>query len=968
LVVNHWKEANMTPERWRRIEDLYRAAMGRVSEERAMFLEDACGEDEGLRRSVESLLEHNEKSGPTLNEPTDQLAAEALDTRVGAHVPGSMVGRYRILGRLGAGGMGEVYRARDTRLHRDVALKFLAPDQLADAEYRRRFLKEARAASALNHPNIVTFYDLLFEDGQDVLVLEYVAGRSLNRMISAKSLDFREAIEIAIAIADALAAAHQAGIVHRDVKPANVIVTLNKSVKLLDFGLAKVTARVDAEGTRTASLHTREGKVIGTAAYMSPEQAEGRNLDQRSDIFSFGVLLYEMLTGRTPFLRDTVTATLAAVLRDEPEAPESVPASIADIISRCMRKDPARRAQSMADIKVALEEARSDRSPSSATSQAIRAGRPFRRRWLAVAMAALTFTLALWLALEWRKPTGEVRAARLRVNPPPGKEFTLGGTGGGAISPDGRMVAFVAGPVQSRTLWIRPLDAVSAREVPESTGALFPFWGPNGKSVAFFTADGEMKRADVSGGRSVLICDKLGGGRGGTWNAAGNIVFGSVFNGPLQRVAASGGAPQPLTTLDPAREELLHAWPQFLPDGRRFLFFVNSFKPEFRGIYIGSLDRPQEKTLVMPSPWNALYARPNGNRPASLLWVRGGNLVAQPFDLREARLTGDAVPVAEAIATAPDLNMAYFSVADEGTVIYQAENTSRRFQLQWFSRDGKELSAVGEPDLYRGIRISPDGARAAYIRDDGSGHSDIWLIEFARGVRTRLTFNGAGHFVWSPDGRWMVYGARPRVPGAFQASFFLISLTGAAREELLLHSPESAFATDWSPDGTSILYTQKIDTYDLFLLPLARDRKLVPFLQTSFREYQGQFSPDGKWVAYTSDESGRNEIYVRSFPDGGGKLQISATGGSYPRWARTGAELFFIAADKKLMTVPIRHVANAIETGSPTALFRVVEPLRFALYSYDIAPDGRRVLALGSTPDSEAASMTVVLNWQAGLK
>jgi len=834
--------------------------------------------------------------------------------------------------------MGEVYRARDTRLDRDVAIKVCA-ERFSD-----RFGREAHAIAALNHSNICHLYDV----GPNYLVMEYLEGVPLKG-----PLPLKKVLESAAQILDALDAAHTKGIVHRDLKPGNILVT-KQGIKLLDFGVAKESGPLrDADVTQSI---TQQGEIVGTLNYMSPEQLQGKDTDARSDIFSFGLVLYEMFTGKLAFEGSSAASVIAAILeREAPSVAEVAPPTLDRVLRRCLAKDPEQRWQSARDLRLALELAVEPQG--SAQTQRI-APWPWTIAACSVIVAVIAF-LSLW-----RQPQIEERLLQFKIDPPPGTDFLLGAGGGNAISPDGRNVVFVAASSGSPQLWVRPLDSTVARELPGTEGAQFPFWSPDSRSVGFF-ANGKLQRLDLSGGPAVTLADAPNG-RGGTWSTLGIIAFTPSAASNLLQVPATGGSVTALTTRDPARGENTHRWPVFLPDGRRLLYLVRGDKPHITGIYLSSVEQPRDKIQVLETSMDAVYSPAHGKHPAYLYWVRQQSLLAQPFDTEHAQFSGDAMPVpgAHIVALAPGQGRSSASVSNDGVIFFGTG--SDRYQLTWLNREGKVLSTVGEPDRYAALRISPDGKRIVVVLADSSGNPDTWLLELARGIPSRLTFNGSfGTGVWSPDGQRIGYHLLNNT------KLLEKSASGAGQEETVLQSQYTVYLNDWSRDGRYLVYTQlgPEGQSELWLLPLSGDHKPVPFLKSGFNEFQGQVSPDSKWIAYTSDESGRSEVYVQSFPVAGARWLVSNGGGNFARWRRDGGELFYRAFDGKLMAVSIRNVARGLEFGTPAALFRISEPQGQFSYAYDVAPDGQRILALVPRQVAgDSASLTVVVNWDAELK
>lgn len=885
---------------------------------------------------------------------------------------GTHLGPYEINAPLGAGGMGEVYRARDMRLERTVAVKILPPHLSSDPLRKQRFEREARTISALNHPHICMLFDVGQQDGVDFLVMECVEGETLAKRLEKGPLPLEQVLKYGAQIADALDKAHRSGIVHRDLKPGNIMLTTT-GAKLLDFGLAKPAAPLVSSATLTAasanSPVTEQGTIIGTFRYMSPEQVEGKELDGRSDIFSLGAVLYEMLTGQLAFKGKSQLSVASAILEREPIPVNSIkpltPPALDHAIRRCLAKDPEQRWQTGRDLHGELIWI--GESASSAATPLVLSGKQKKRErsaWIVAGLFAVIAVAAFWFS--WPKPQIEERAFQFKIEAPPGADFVLENGGGSAISPDGRSVVFVAGSSQGTKLWVRSLDSSSARELTGTDNAQYPFWSPDSKSVGFF-ANGKLQRLDLAGGPPMTLAETPNS-RGGAWSSQGIIVFSPSAVSSLWKVAATGGLSTPLTTLDQARGEFTHRWPVLLADGNRFIYLSRGERAGIGSIYLSSLERPQGRTLlVKEASTAAVYSPARGRRPEYLYWLRQQALVAQPFDSKHERLSGDGVPVqgAEAVALTAALARSSVSVSNNGTILFGTG--SDQYQLAWLDRAGKMLSTVGKPDRYASVRISPDGRRVAVGLADSSSRSDLWLLELSRAIPSRLTFLGGlfGTGTWSPDGQ--------------RIGFHLLSdrkllqknASGAGQEETIFQSQHTVYLNDWSPDGRYLVYTQQTPEgrSELWLLPLSGNRKPEPFLKTEFNEFQGEVSPDNKWIAYTSDESGFNEVYATSFPTGGPKWRVSNGGGSYARWSRNGKELFYRALDRTLMVASVRTVSNGLQFGAPAALFRVPEPAGLFAYPYDVAPDGRRILALvPSKVAGDGASLNVLVNWDAKAK
>jgi eukaryotic-like serine/threonine-protein kinase len=858
---------------------------------------------------------------------------------------GDKVGPHEILAPLGAGGMGEVYKARDTRLDRIVAIK------ISRNKFDERFEREARAVAALNHPHICQLYDI----GPDYLVMEYVEGQPIRG-----PMPVEQALRYAEQIADALDQAHRKGIIHRDLKPANILVT-KQEIKLLDFGLAKFRRAVTMDDETVTNALTSKGTILGTLHYMSPEQLEGKEADERSDIYSFGCVLYELITGQRAFEGKSAASLIAAILERTPAPLE--PAGLNRVVETCLAKDPDDRFQTARDLKRALRWAVDLGQAALQTTGLSTTGHgPVPQRWPWIVATLMTLVAAGIGGYSFTRSTPPPLASRFVVDAPPDRAFT-NGFAAAAVSPDGRYLVFDAtGGSAAPSLWLRPLDSLAARPLPGTEGANFPFWSPDSKSIAFF-AGGKLKRVELLGGAPLVLCDAredLGASVSGTWSRDGIILFGGTSG--LRRVPASGGQPVPLTQTDASRQEAGHGYPQFLPDGKHFLYFIQSGNPNTEGVYAGSLDRPQERIRVVRTNAKAIYAPPISGRAGYLLWLREQTLLAERFDPGKLLLVGDPTPVAEDVGL-NELQRAAFWMSDAGLLVYRSGGVSGR-RLAWMSRDGKRTEQGGM-GIYNSLRLSPDGKRVAF--GQGLATANIWTLEFARSVLTRLTFGTREDFypVWSPDGRQIAFSSNQS--GVFQ--IYRKDAGGAGQEEQLTSGPNAKLVNDWSHDGKYLLYTQNDPktSLDLWALPLDGDRKPVPVLQSPFVESAGQFSPDGKWIAYHSTESGRFDVYICAFPSSAGKWQISDRGGAIPRWRADGKELFYVSPDLKMMAVTIRASAAGVEAETPRELFTYPAPGFNS--PYDVAADGQRfLLAERSEAQGGAPPLTVVVNWQAALK
>jgi Tol biopolymer transport system component len=886
---------------------------------------------------------------------------------------GTKVGPYEVVGALGAGGMGEVWRATDTRLGRQVALKLLPEDFEVDPERHARFEREAKVLASLNHPNIAALYGLEHVGERHALVMELVEGEDLAQRLARGPVPADEALAIALQVASALEAAHEKGIVHRDLKPANVKVTPEGTVKVLDFGLAKAWEADGASSNPSLSPtitahHTREGVILGTAAYMSPEQARGKPVDRRADIWAFGCLLYEMLTGTQAFGGDTVTDVIAAVVTREPEwsaLPAGVTVRSREVLRRCLEKDPRRRYRDIGDVRLELEESgRADALPRpAAAAAAVPARATARRGAVPWAVAALALLAAAGLGLAYRQATAmRPPSFRAHLLPPAKTTFNFdAATGGPVLSPDGSRVAFSATDASGRKLlWVRPLDSLTAQPLEGTDDASFPFWSPDGRFLAYF-AGGKLKKIDTRGGPPQSVCN-ASSGRGGTWGAGGEIVFAPDIQDGLKRVPAAGGAPADLAGLDAARQQTSHRWPHFLPDGRHYIYWGgNPFatSQESNGIYLASLGGSEQRFLLSADS-NALYAP-----PGYLLFLRDRSLMAQPFDAKAFATTGEAFPIAEEVANPQSYRLGAFSVAADGALVYQTGENGR-LQPIWLGKDGGEAGVAGEFAVVFTPRLSPDGTRLALaVQDPQTKNVDIWLADLARGVKTRFTFDPGieYHPVWSPDGSRIAYSANPN--GRFD--LYAKSASGTGEPEALLVSDADKFANDWSADGRYLAYmssdSRSKTAVDLWTLSMAAGREASVFLQTQFSEGNAAFSPDGRWVAYQSAESGKLEVYITTFPTPAGKWQVSQGGGIEPRWRHGGSALCFRTADGTLMEAAVASRGSALEVGTPRAVSR----LRLAetaprLWAYAVSPRDGRLLVL-QPEKGESTPLTLVTRW-----
>jgi serine/threonine protein kinase/Tol biopolymer transport system component len=883
---------------------------------------------------------------------------------------GNKLGPYEIVAPLGAGGMGEVYRARDTRLDRTVAIKILPPQLSNDAVRKQRFEREAKTISSLNHPHICVLYDVGHQDGMDYLVMECIEGDTLAKRLEKGPIPLEQVLKFGGQIADALDKAHRSGVVHRDLKPGNIMLT-PIGAKLLDFGLAKPAVPLTTGATLTAAATqttpvTQEGTILGTFQYMSPEQIEGKELDGRSDIFSLGAVLYEMLTGQRAFPGKSQLSVASAILEKEPEPIISVkpmtPPALDRAIRRCLAKDPEERWQTARDIAIELKWIAEAGLQSGAAAPAKERPRNSGRLMLAALAVTAAVAVALGFLYIRRAPT-EARVTRTYIKPMTNSSFIFSGTAAGfALSPNGQLLTYVATtPDGKSVLWIRPMDSLQAQPLAGTDGATYPFWSPDSHFIGFF-AGGKLKKVEFSGGPPFTICD-ASDGRGGTWNRAGDILLTPAVNTTIFRVSASGGPLIPLTTLDPSKNETTHRWPYFLPDGRHFLYWSGSvFSPRetlTNSVMLGSLDS-KESSLLVHSHTNAIYAS------GQILFMRQYTLMAQPFDTRSLQLTGDAVPVADPVQEGRSVAKGVFSASEDGLLTYVEGASGADRQLEWFGRDGKQVGAIPGADAYAGVRISPDGKRLVYYLDS-SGY-DVWSYDLARGVKTALTFGsgsgqGNNYPVWSPDGRRIIYSSYR----SGQYGLYSKASDGSGTEEPILDAVgRIRFPTDWSPDGKFLTYIEgALGGWAIWMLPLDGQRKPYLFQKSQFAEREASFSPDGKWVAYCSNESGDYKVYAVPFPDPGGKWQVSPGGGCGPRWRRDGQEIFYISSDNKMMATEVKSSGSSFEVGATHALF-ATRP--YGVFGrFDVSADGQR-FAIPYEAGQPTTAITLVVNWPAELK
>jgi serine/threonine protein kinase/Tol biopolymer transport system component len=892
---------------------------------------------------------------------------------------GTKLGPYEIQSALGSGGMGEVYRAIDTRLDRIVAVKVLASHLSSSPELKQRMEREGRAISSLNHPHICQLYDIGSQNGTDYLVMEFLEGETLAERLRKGEMPLAELFKIGIAVAEALAVAHRHGIVHRDLKPGNIMLT-QAGAKLMDFGLAKplglqstatgsgstpsFTAVATLSGASPLSPLTTAGSIIGTIQYMAPEQIEGKEADARSDIFAFGAVLYEMAAGKRPFQGKSQISLASSILEADPEAISAIkpqiPPAFEHVVTTCLQKNPEERYQTAHDIKLQLKWIAAGRSspavaPLPPSTSHIRE----RMGWGVAVVIAIVLGVAAGAFLK--RPAQSAQAIRTVIDPPAKTTLSLTGDFAGppVLSPDGASLAFAAtGADGKTTLWVRPMKVLEARMLPGTDGAIFPFWSPDSRSLGFF-ADSKLKTIDLSGGSAVMICEAQFG-RGGSWGTGGVILLTPATQTSLMRVNAAGGTPVPVTKVDPV-QHTSHRWPFFLPDGKHFIYLAINHDPSHAAndaVYYASLDG-RESRVLFRSQSNAVYGS------GFLLFARGGQLMAQPFDPDAGTLGGEPQSLAGGLVD--DISTWHMdaSASNNGTLVLGSGGTAD-WQLVWMDRKGKQIGTVADKltNLQTAV-ISPQGDRVALQID--TGVNDVWVLDLARGIRTRLTFGPVSNTfpVWSPDGKWIAYTSDRNGHSLILRK----PSDGSGAEELLLTDEQVALPTDWSRDGKYLIYTRGAvgSNSDIWALPLEGDRKPWLVLSHAANSFsaQGHLSPDGHWLAYTSTESGTPNVYVVAFRGGQGKWQVSTIEGAHPQWSRDGKEFYFANDISRVLSgVPVKEANGALQFGAAQPLVTTPATQQFI---YDVMPDGKKIL-LNVVSQQVNQSVTVIANFTAGLQ
>jgi len=849
---------------------------------------------------------------------------------------GDRIGGYEIVGLLGKGGMGEVYRARDGKLNREVAIKVLPAAFAEDAGYRERFTREAQALAAVNHPNIAAIHGL---EG-NAIVMELVEGESPRGPMA-----LADALAVARQIAEALEAAHEKGIVHRDLKPGNVKVTADGVVKVLDFGLAvtpgKAQSSSGADSPTLTMRATEAGVILGTASYMSPEQAAGKPVDRRSDIWSFGVVLYELLTGEMLFEGETVSHTLADVLRKDIDLSRVPAGPIRDLLKRCLDRNVKTRLRDIGEARIAIENsAQSPVAPPVSTA-------PKSNRWPWV-IAATAVLLAAGLAATRRPPDPQAPIV-FEVNPPRGVHFApIFSAGGSAISPDGRTLVFTGtNEKEEHQLYVRSLDSLEARVLPGTTGAARPFWSPDSKSIAF-VADQKLKRIDVAVGTPTTLCDATTTGRGGDWSESGVILF-SRQRGGIYRVPASGGTAVAVTKPDEKANEVSHYYPQFLPDGKRFLYLVINTDPSASGIFAASLDGGNPVKVVETS-YNADYHAGSGR----LLYIQSqGKLMARQLALDPLELRGDPAIVADGVRGVVSNGYAEFSVSAAGDLFYARGTTGLKTQLTWRDRSGKVLEQPGSPNELSFGSLSPDRRRVSYLERPTSATPDIWVLDFARNLTTRITFRGvvaSGSGVWTPDGKYIYFQTTNGIERK--------ATDGSGEQEMAIKTNRNQIINAITPDGRYLLTRGAA----YLKVPLSGDQQPEEYLKAKHLESQIAFSPDGRWMAYMSNEYASTHVFIRGFPDDRGKWQVTSEAGFSPSWRGDGKELYWVAGGMfsgQLLAAKIDLEPSSVRVGKPEVLFQ--SPSRFFVGS---SADGRRFLFMESKDSAnQDVPMVVDRTW-----
>ncbi|MFH2052025.1 MAG: protein kinase [bacterium] len=877
-------------------------------------------------------------------------------------IPGHKLGSYEIQDKIGAGGMGEVYRAHDTRLGRTVAIKVLPEHTASSVELKERFQREAKAISSLNHPNICILYDVGEQDGAGYLVMEHLEGETLAERLARGPLPLGEMMRIAVQIADALDSAHRKGLVHRDLKPGNVMIT-REGAKLLDFGLAKVAVTDNrpesfSSMTRTSPL-TADGTIIGTMHYMSPEQIEGREADARSDIFAFGALLYEMATGKRPFEGTSQASLIASVLKEEPPAVTTIqpmlPPILEQTIRQCLMKEPDQRWQTAGDLKRALLWVSEGGSQIGIPAPVAR-GRKRRELALGVCVTVLAAAVAVLGLVTWKHARVQPPVVQSNILLQDGTSLDNLGAGSVVVSPDGSALVWTANDSLSteRRLWVRRLDAMANLPLPDTDGASFPFWSADSRYIAFF-AGGKLKKILASGGPTLTLCSAPNG-RGGTWNADGDILFTPEPTEVIHRVSASGGESVAVTVRDTIAGDYTHRWASFLPNGRDFLYFARTeggAGGEQDAICVASLDRPEVRRLILCRS-NPGYAH------GRILFVRDNVLMAQDFDPGSWDIGPDAVPVAEQVSYVENWSKAAFSVSDNGVLVYRQGSVSTGSQLRLYDMEGKHIRDFDDVVIHFSATISHDGTRAALnILDQGQSNTDVWVLDLRRNIRSRLTFDDSADLspIWSPDDTRIAYVSDK--PGA--AGVYVKPSNGAGEAELLFRADQSIFLRDWSSDGRFICGVIANDSRDIIIIPTDGQEEPWTFMATPAGEFDPAFSPDGRWLAFGSDETSEEEVYAAPFPGPGGKWQVSSRQGDRPHWSPDGRSIIYLNNQDRLNEAEVEVNGSVFRVGTVKPMFEVKAFRPGTIF--DLMPDGQAILVNERLTEMDMSRVVLVQNW-----
>ncbi len=883
---------------------------------------------------------------------------------------GTTLSSFNITAKLGEGGMGEVYRAEDTKLGREVAIKVLPESVAGDPERFARFEREAKVLAALDHPSIAAIYGLEEVDGRQLLIMQLAEGETLQERIAKGPVPLDQALPIALQIAEAVEAAHEKGIIHRDLKPANVKVTSDGQVKVLDFGLAKALEEEREQGdianspTLTAAA-TQAGFIMGTAGYMSPEQASAQMADRRADVWSFGVVLAEMISGQQQFGGETVSHVLAAVLQKDPDwdqLPDDLPRPITELLKRCMRKDPKQRLQAIGDARVVIQDFMADPGSFDFETPAAVAATQKQPRWMTALPWALVALAAIAVAALAMWPEPKAPILKATIPPPEDAGFHLNGlTAGPAVfSPDGSKIAFSATDSDGLVrLYVRSMDASQAHLLSGTEGAQYPFWSPDSRWVGFFTqVDGTLKKVDSAGGPPMTLCEAADG-KGGTWNREGVILFTPDSGSPIYRVSAAGGESVAVTEID---EELhnSHRHPRFLPNGSRFLFMARGDGAKPSSVMAGSLDG-EEPRPVVETPIQAEFAS------GHLLFARDSTLMARPFDPDKLEFTDEAIPLAEDVLRISAASLAVFSSSENGNLLYQTGSAVSGTTIEWRDRNGQVGGSLGEPAVVRTAMISPDDTMAAVVQAEESGAYDIWMQDIERDLRTRFTFDPGVEFwpAWSSDSQYLYFYSDREGTG----DIYRKAVGGVGEVELVYSSERDKFPSSLSPDGRYLAYsvTNPETQLDLFVLPLEEGGEPVVFRQTEFSEGVGMISPDGRWIAYASNESGDWQVYVSTFPEPGRRWQVSTNPASYAFWRSDGREIVYAELTGNLVSVEVDPTGETFQIGQSQSLFSIAPSTAGGAW-FSLTSDAERILVVPNQAQQGDNLLNLVINWPAELE